>query len=339
MSKIRLGKTEIITDKNAFGALPIQRISDDEAVKLLRLAYDNGITFFDTARDYTDSEHKLGLAFSHMRDKIIIATKTSSTTVEGFWKSLETSLGLLKTDYVDIYQFHNPAFVPKPNDGTGLYEAMLEAKAQGKVRFIGLTNHRLPVATEAVESGLYDTLQFPFSYLADQKDIDLVNLCKEKDMGFICMKALSGGLITHSAAAYAYLNQFSNVLPIWGIQRENELMEFVSYMDKEPTMDDEMKEFLAKERQELTGSFCRGCGYCLATCPQQIQINVCARMELLLKRAPTSGNLSEEGKARMEKAETCIECGLCTEKCPYNLDAPRLLRENIAFYKEFTKNL
>lgn len=137
-------------------------------------------------------------------------------TAEGFWKDLETTLGNLRTGYLDLYQFHNPAFCPKPGDGSGLYEAMLEAKAQGKIRHIGITNHRLSVANEAIDSGLYETLQFPFCYLATDKDLELVEKCKKADMGFIAMKALSGGLITHSEAAYAFEAQFDNVLPIWG---------------------------------------------------------------------------------------------------------------------------
>ena len=183
MADVRLGKTEIVTNKNAFGALPIQRISDNDAVYLLKKAYDNGITFFDTARWYTDSEHKLGLAFEGMRDKVWIATKTGAKNAETFWKDLETSLSELKTDHIDIYQFHNIPFCPKPGDESGLYDAMLKAKEQGKIRHIGITNHRLLVADEAIESGLYETLQFPFSYLATEKDIELVNKCKEADMG------------------------------------------------------------------------------------------------------------------------------------------------------------
>lgn len=181
MSTVTLGKTGITTNKNGFGALPVQRVSLEDAVRILRRAYEGGITFFDTARYYSDSEEKLGAAFEGMRDKIIIATKTGATTAEGFWKDLETSLSLLKTDYVDIYQFHNPSFCPKPGDGTGLYEAMLEAKAQGKIKHIGITNHRLSVAREAIESGLYETLQFPFCYLATEKDIELVDMCKRPE--------------------------------------------------------------------------------------------------------------------------------------------------------------
>ena len=201
MTEVTLGKTGITVNKNGFGALPIQRISKDDAVKLLRRAYEGGIHFFDTARAYTDSEEKVGAAFSHMRDKVYISTKTAAQNAEQFWKDLETSLTKLNTDYIDLYQFHNPAFCPKPDDGTGLYEAMLEAKKQGKIRHIGITNHRLKVADEILESGLYETLQFPFCYLATEQDLKIVEKCREKGMGFLAMKALSGGLITNSAAA------------------------------------------------------------------------------------------------------------------------------------------
>ncbi len=332
METVRLGKTGIITNKNGFGALPIQRISDEDAVYLLKKAYDNGITYFDTARWYTDSEHKLGLAFEGIRDKIWIATKTGAGNAADFRKDLETSLENLKTDYIDVYQFHNPAFCPKPGDESGLYDAALEAKEQGKIRHIGITNHRLAVANEAVDSGLYETLQFPFCYLATEKDIELVEKCKVKDMGFVAMKALSGGLITNSAAAYAYLAQYDNVLPIWGVQRENELDEFLSYIEEPPAMTEEIKALIAHDREELLGEFCRGCGYCMP-CPMGIEINNCARMSLLLRRSPSAGHLSEEGQEKMMKIENCIHCNQCKSKCPYGLDTPALLQKNLEDYK------
>lgn len=332
MIKVTLGTTGITTNKNAFGALPIQRISDEEAVYLLRKAYENGITFFDTARWYSDSEHKVGLAFKGMRDKVFLATKTGAIDAEGFWKDLETSLENLQTDYIDIYQFHNPAFCPKPGDESGLYDAALEAKKQGKIRHIGITNHRLSVAHEAIDSGLYETLQFPFCYLATEKDIELVEKCKEKNMGFIAMKALSGGLITNSAAAYAYLAQYNNVLPIWGVQRETELDEFLSYIDNPPKLTEEIKELIAKDRQELLGDFCRGCGYCMP-CPMGIEINNCARMSLLLRRSPSAVQLSPQGQAKMMKIESCIHCNQCKSRCPYGLDTPALLQKNLEDYK------
>lgn len=333
MQTVRLGRTNIVVSKNGFGALPIQRVSEEEAIRILRKAYDGGINYFDTARFYTDSERKLGLALGDVRENIIISTKTMQTSVEGFWRELEESLALLKTDYIDIYQFHNPAFCPKPDDGTGLYEAMLEAKRLGKIRHIGITNHRLAVAEEAVLSGLYDTLQFPFSYLASEKEEALVRLCEERDVGFICMKALAGGLISRSDAAYAYLADYP-VAPIWGIQRESELDEFLSYNENPPSMTEEIASLIESDKRELMGEFCRGCGYCMP-CPVGIQINNCARMSLMIRRAPVAAQLSEASQAMMKKIEDCLNCGKCKSMCPYGLDTPGLLRRNYEDYKTF----
>lgn len=333
METVTLGSTGITVNKNGFGALPIQRISTEDAAALARKAYDAGITFFDTARFYTDSEVKLGVAFAGMREKVYIATKTAAATPEEFWDQLQTSLSNLKTDYIDIYQFHNPAVCPKPGDGSGLYEAMLEAKAQGKIRHIGITNHRLTVAKEAIESGLYETLQFPFCYLATEKDIELVEACKKANMGFIAMKALSGGLITNSAAAYAFEAQYDNVLPIWGVQRESELDEFISYIDNPPVMNDELQAVIDQDREQLSGDFCRGCGYCMP-CPVGIEINNCARMSLLLRRSPSELQLTEDVQNKMKKIENCLHCNQCKSKCPYGLDTPTLLAKNYEDYKK-----
>ena len=332
MKTVILGKTGISSPKNAFGALPIQRLTTDEAVALVRRAFEGGFTFFDTARYYTDSEYKLGIALSGIREKVTITTKTMAKDGETLKRELEESLGLLKTDYVDIYQLHNPPFCPKPGDGTGLYEALLQAKAEGKIRHIGITSHRHTVAKEAVLSGLYETLQFPLCYLAAEKDIELVELCRERGVGFIAMKGLSGGLITNARAAYAYLNEFDNVLPIWGIQKQSELDEFLSFFESEPKMTDEIRAFIEKERGELLGEFCRGCGYCMP-CPVGIEINNCARMAQLIRRSPSKVLLTEEGQAKMNKIEDCINCGACKAKCPYNLDTPALLRKNLEDYR------
>lgn len=333
METIRLGRTGLVVSRNGFGALPVQRVGLAEATRILRRAYEGGINYFDTARAYTDSEEKLGHALHDVRERIILSTKTAARTAEELWRQLRTSLSLLQTDYIDIYQFHNPDFCPRPGDGSGLYEAMLEAREQGLIRFIGMTNHRLSVAEEAVRSGLYDTLQFPFSYLSGEREEALVRLCEEQDVGFICMKALAGGLITRSDVAYAYLAQYP-VAPIWGIQRESELQEFLSYQDAPPALTEERLAYIAQDRGELVGEFCRGCGYCMP-CPVGIEINNCARMSLLLRRSPTAGHLSEEGQAKMKKIEDCLHCGQCKAKCPYGLDTPALLQRNYEDYKTF----
>lgn len=333
MVNVTLGSTGICVNKNGFGALPIQRISKDAAVSLVRRAYDGGMRFFDTARFYTDSEEKLGEAFEGIRGQVFLATKTTALTEKEFWKDLETSLGNLKTEYVDLYQFHNPPFCPRPGDGSGLYEAMRKAKEQGKVRHIGITNHRLQVAHEAIDSGLYETLQFPFCYLSTEHELELVEKCRAANMGFLAMKGLSGGLLTNSAAAYAYMSQFEHVLPIWGIQRENELDEFLSYIKNPPEMTEETRAVIEKDKEELGSDFCRACGYCMP-CPVGIEINTCARMSQLIRRSPSHLQLTPEVQEKMKKVEECRHCGACKKKCPFGLDTPALLKKNYRDYQE-----
>ena len=332
MKNIVLGNTGIVTPQNAFGALPVQRVDMATAVKLLRKAYEGGMTFFDTARAYSDSEEKLGEAFDGMRDKIYIASKTQAKTPEVFWQHLDTTLKNLRTDYLDIYQLHCASQCYKPGDGTGMYEAMLEAKKQGKIRHIGITAHLIGVAEEIVESGLYETLQFPFSYLANEREIALVKATEKAGMGFIAMKGLAGGLLTDSNACMAFMSQY-NALPIWGIQREEELDEWLSFFDKDVAMTDSIKAFIEEERKSLMGDFCRGCGYCMP-CTVDIQINNCARMSQLIRRSPSKNFLSEEWQQNMLKIDECVDCGLCKSKCPYGLDTPNLLRKNLADYKD-----
>lgn len=338
-NKVRLGRTEILADKNGFGALPIQRISVEDAGKILRKAYEHGVNFFDTARFYTDSEHKIGVALGDVRDKIYIATKSMALTGEKLKEELEYSLGQLQTDYIDVYQLHNTPFCPKPGGEDGLYDALLQAKADGKIRHIGITNHRLAVAEEAIASGLYETLQFPLNYLSSEKEERLVKLCEEADMGFIAMKGMSGGILQDGRAAYAYMNQFDNVLPIWGVQRESELDVFLDCAKNVPSMEDEdIKAVIEKDRAELKGDFCRGCGYCMP-CPVEIQINNCARMVAMITRSPIEPWITPEKQAEMEKINQCLDCGQCAKKCPYNLDTPRLLRENLKGYREILAKL
>jgi len=329
---VRLGSTGIVTPQNGFGALPIQRDDVDTAVSILRRAYEGGMTFFDTARAYSDSEEKVGIALSDVRDKIYIATKTMAKNTEEMKEQLDTSLRLLKTDYIDIYQFHCAGQVWAPEDGTGMYELMEDFKRQGMIRHIGITAHKIGVAEDAVDSGLYETLQFPLSYLSGEREIALTKRCADHNMGFIAMKGLAGGLITDSRMAYAFMTPYDNVVPIWGVQRMNELEEWLSYMDEAPQLTDEILDAIAKDKAEMDGEFCRGCGYCMP-CPKGIQINNCARMSLMLRRAPSSAWLNDYWQTEMARIQECIECGACKSKCPYELNAPELLKKNYADYQ------
>ncbi len=334
MTSIELGKTGIVVEKNGFGCLPIQRISREEAVRLLRKAADGGMNYFDTARSYSDSEEKVGCAFEGMRDKVVIATKSHAKTGKEMKQHLETSLRNLRTDYIDVYQFHNPPFCPRPGGEDGLYDAALEARAQGKIRHIAITNHRLAVAQEAIDSGLYAALQFPFSYLSGVQEEMLVDGCREAGMGFIAMKGMAGGLIRDGFAAAAFMAGQTGVVPIWGVQHEWELDQFLVCVKAAPAMTEEYQQAIRKDRKELAGEFCRGCGYCMP-CPAGIEINTCARMSLMLRRAPEAAWLTQENQAKMEKVKDCLHCGQCKSKCPYGLDTPRLLEENYRDYQTF----
>ncbi|HEX9025046.1 MAG TPA: aldo/keto reductase [Clostridium sp.] len=337
MDKIRLGRTNLMVTKSGFGALPIQRVSFEEAKKILRKAYENGINFFDTARVYSDSEEKIGYSLSDVRNNIIIATKSAAKDKKTLLKDIETSLSKLKTDYIDILQLHNPDILPDPDDSESLYAGLLEAKKIGMIRFIGITNHRIKNALDAVASGLYDTVQFPLSSLSADVDLKLIEECKKSDVGVIAMKALSGGLITNAASTFAFLRQFDNLVPIWGIQKESELNEFIALEKNLPKLDEAMWAIINKDRAELAGDFCRGCGYCMP-CPAGIEIPTSARITLLLGRSPYKGFLKDEFKEKMERINNCIACGNCKNHCPYKLDTPNLLKRELKNYEEFYAN-
>ena len=338
MTQITLGKTGLKIEKNGFGALPIQRASFDETKEIVQKAYANGINFYDTARAYTDSEEKLNYAFEGFNEKfpresIIIASKTQGENRKDIEKDIKTSLDNLGTDYIDLYQIHNPSFCPVEGDGSGAYDALFDLYDEGIIRHIGFTSHKYELAEEAIDSGLYETIQFPFSYLTGQKELSIVEKARANNIGFIAMKAMSGGLIGSSKAAYAYINSFDNVVPIWGVQRMSELDEFLSYMKENPKLDKGLEEIIRKEREELQGDFCRGCGYCMP-CPEGIEIFQCARMSLWIRRFPSAPSLTPESQEKMKKIDECTECRQCVSRCPYELDIPELLKKNYEDYKK-----
>ena len=334
MKSVKLGRTELVVSQLGFGSLPIQRASLADAVRILRKAYHSGITFFDTARAYSDSEEKLGEALSDVRAQIIIATKTHAADATTARQHLETSLKNLRTDYLDIVQLHNPEAVPDLNDAKSPYAALLEAKRQGLVRHIGFTNHRLAVARQAVLSGLFDTLQFPLSHISSPEDRSLIDLCRQHNVGLIAMKALCGGLITNIPAAFAFFRQYDNVVPIWGIQHERELDEFLALESTPPTLSPQLQQAIEADRRDLSGTFCRGCGYCLP-CPADVPIPMAARMSFLLRRAPHQQFLTPDWQEKMHRIEKCTECRSCAAKCPYGLDTPTLLKAMLKDYEEF----
>ena len=334
MRKIRLGKTELMVTSTAMGCLPVQRCDENDAVRLLRAAYEGGINYFDTANAYTDSEKKIGLALSGVRDKIVISTKSAARDKAGVLAHIENSLRMMKTDHIDLFQFHQVTEVPDPNDPNGAYAGALEAKERGWIRHIGVTSHRVNIAEDCIASGLFETLQFPFSYISSERDLALAQKCKEADMGYIAMKGLAGGMLNNARACHAFMKSYDNVVPIWGIQKLEELEQWLALAEEDPDLDEELSAFIRQERQELSGSFCRSCGYCMP-CPAGIEIFNCARMNMLLRRSPWQQYMTDAWREKMEKINDCIGCHSCSSRCPYQLDTPNLLKYMLKDYREF----
>ena len=329
-----LGKTGLTVTRPAMGCLPIQRCSEDEAVSILQKAYEGGIRYFDTANAYTDSEKKIGLALSDVRESIVISTKSAGTDKDTVLSHIENSLKMMKTDYIDLFQFHQVQSVPDPDDPEGAYAGALEAKRRGWIRHIGFTSHRVDVAEQCIASGNFETCQFPFSYISGERDLALADKCREAGMGFIAMKGLAGGLLTNARACHAFMNCYDNVVPIWGIQKPEELEEWLAVAKEDPVLDDELNSVIRKDREELAGTFCRSCGYCMP-CTVGIEIRNCARMNMLLRRSPWQQYMTDEWYAKMQKINDCINCRKCVSKCPYGLDQPSLLKYMLKDYNEF----
>ncbi len=329
-----LGKTGLTVTRPAMGCLPIQRCSVDEAVSILQKAYEGGIRYFDTANAYTDSEKKIGLALSDVRESIVISTKSAGTDKNTVLSHIENSLKMMKTDYIDLFQFHQVQSVPDPDDPEGAYAGALEAKRRGWIRHIGFTSHRVDVAEQCIASGNFETCQFPFSYISGERDLALADKCREAGMGFIAMKGLAGGLLTNARACHAFMNCYDNVVPIWGIQKPEELEEWLAVAKEDPVLDDELNSVIRKDREELAGTFCRSCGYCMP-CTVGIEIRNCARMNMLLRRSPWQQYMTDEWYAKMQKINDCINCRKCVSKCPYGLDQPSLLKYMLKDYNEF----
>ena len=334
MRDVTLGSTGITVPQNGFGALPLQRIGEDEAVALVRAAFSGGMRYFDTARAYSNSEHRVGLALEGVRERAFVATKTMARTPEAFWADLEKSLAELRTDCIDVHQFHCVDQAYAPGDGTGMYECMQEAKAQGKVRHIGVTAHKMEVAFDCVRSGLYEVLQFPLSYLSGPREARARRGVPPGERGLRGHEGPRGRPHRRQPRGHGvHVPVRQRAAHLGRPARETSLPNGCRTWAARPRWTRGCARSSSASASELAGDFCRGCGYCMP-CPQGIVINQCARMALMLRRAPSDARGSPSGGGGPWRTRRrCTECRACTARCPYDLDVPSLLRKNREDYE------
>ncbi len=331
-----MGRTDMMVSKLGFGGIPIQRLSEEEAVAVVGRCLDLGVTFIDTANAYGTSEERIGKAIKGRREDIIIATKSASRTREGLEEHLKLSLERLGTDYIDLYQFHNVSdskTLETVLDPDGPMAAVQEAMKEGTIRHIGITSHQIDAAKEAVKSDRFETMMFPFNFITCEPAEELLSICREHDVGFIVMKPLAGGALDNVTIAFKYLFQFPDVVPIPGIEKEGEIEEIVQVLEGPWEMSEAEQQEMQRMRDELGTRFCRRCEYC-QPCPQEIPISMMMFVGSFVRRMPSARLFTGFVADAVEKAATCTECGDCEERCPYQLPIREILTEQVQAFRE-----
>ncbi len=336
MEKIKLGRTELLVSKLGFGGMPIQRVSEDAAVAVVKRCLDLGITFIDTAHDYTTSEERIGKAISGRRERLIISTRTTSRTHEGAEEHLKLSLKQLGVESIDLYQFHNVSDFEALDmvlDPKGPMAVVEEAKKVGKVKHIGISSHSMDVAKEAVKSDRFETIMFPFNFITCEPADKLLPLAREHNVGFIAMKPLAGGMLDNVTIAFKYLFQFPDIVSIPGIEKRHEIEEIVRVLEGPWSMTEAEQCEMERLRKELDTRFCRRCDYC-QPCTEEIPISTVMISSSLFKRLPPELLFTGMFAQALERAANCTECGECEERCPYHLPIREMIPEYLKWYQE-----
>lgn len=335
---VRLGRTELMVSEVGFGGIPIERLSRQEAVEVVRYCYDSGITIYDSAHDYTDSEEKIGEALEPFRDKVVLTTKTLSRNPKRVAQHLEDSLKRYRTDCIDIFQFHNlfeEMELEKVCAPGGCYEVLAKAREEGRIRFIGFSSHKLSTAIMGCRTGLFDTVQLAFNFIETEAAENVFKIAEEMDLGVIIMKPLGGGLLNRADLCFRFLQQYPNVVPIPGIESKKEIDEIIGLYRSRRTLNElEWKE-IEKIRSELGTKFCHRCQYCMP-CEQGVDIYTIMQFRILKKAWPPKRIFAHLTPA-MKTAEYCIECGECMEKCPYRLEIVDMIKEDAAAFEKYVK--
>ena len=323
-----LGRTGLHISRMGFGGIPIQKIDAEGTKALIHKLLDAGVNYIDTARGYTVSEEYLGYALDGVRDRFVLATKSMARTKEAMEKDISISMGNLRTDYIDLYQVHNPnakdlETVTAPG---GALEALQEAKAAGKIGHIGITLHSVDLFRKAVEFPWVETIMFPYNIVETQGE-ELIRICGEKGIGFICMKPLAGGAIEDATTALRFTVSNPDVsVVIPGMAAPEEIQQNLKAVSDTAPLTAEEQEKIQKIRDALGTNFCRRCNYC-APCAQGISIPMVFLMEGYYSRYDLKEWAAKRYNGMNKTAADCVGCGVCETRCPYHLPIRDMMKK------------
>jgi uncharacterized protein len=330
-----LGRTDMMVSRIGLGGIPIQRVSEQDAVTVVEKCLDLGITFIDTANGYSTSEERIGKAISGRRQDLVVATKSLARTPDDLRAHLDLSLNRLGVDYIDLYQFHHVSDFKTLDLVVGLLPTLEKARKAGIIRHIGISSHQLDTAKKAVETGLFETVMVPFNFMTPEVATELLPLCRKHDVGFIAMKPMVGGMIDNASIAIKYLLQFPDILIIPGIERVEEIEEILGIYKEPHSMTEADVDKMERLRQDLDSTFCHRCDYC-QPCPADVPISTVLFGQSFHKRF-SRVRFFEMVSDAMEKAAGCTDCGNCEERCPYHLPIRKMVADQVGWFKEEEK--
>jgi uncharacterized protein len=335
MRYLTLGKTGLMVSEVGFGGIPIIRLSVEEAVAVLRRALARGVTLFDTANLYMDSEDKIGRALQGERPRVVLATKSIKRDRAGVEADIHQSLEKLGTDYLDLFQFHQvsqEADLQALTGPEGAMEGVVRAREAGKIRHIGVTSHSLTMALRLVNTGLFSTIQFPFNFVEEAAAVELFPAAQMLNLGILAMKPFCGGLVDKARVAFAYLRQFPDIIPLPGWDSVAGVDEVLDLYEQENVVTAEDTAAMDRYRRELGDNFCRRCEYC-QPCPQGVMVTPAMLYGIVAHRMGAAKAASFAAQI-MATVKNCIECRECEARCPYGLPIFETIHYHLALYEE-----
>ena len=333
MEKVRLGRTNLIVTKLGWGGIPIQRVGEREAVSVIRAVIEMGVDLLDTARAYTNSEPRIGLALQRIDRPVILSSKSLVRTAK-IYHDVHESLKQMKVKRINIYHLHGVSGFEdyeKIMAPGGAYEGLIRARDEGLVDHIGITSHNLNVLERAIGDGYFDVIMACYSFLEPDAAQKVFPLAKEKDIGMLAMKPFSGGVIEEAGPALRFVLSTANIVPIPGSETLGKARENWKIFTEGGSLADKDKEQIEATKREFNQQFCRRCDYC-QPCTEKINIQFAVGLKTIIKRF---GPQVQELKWMMdliEKARNCSECGECLPRCPYQLPIPDMIKENLAWF-------